>query len=140
ELDAVPDATTMAQKILSCVARVKQTYGTGHVIDVLLGKATEKVVAARHDALSTFGLLKAESVAALRGYVEQLIGDGFLAREGDPYPVLRLTNAGASLLRGQGTCALYRAVTPEPSRKRQRSSLGASIVSPPDAQLFDALR
>ena len=47
ELDAVADSTTVAQKILSCVARVKQTWGIGHVTDVLLGKASEKVVAAR---------------------------------------------------------------------------------------------
>ena len=51
----------MAQKILSWVARVKQAWGIGHVTDVLLGRATEKVVAAGHDALSTFGLLREES-------------------------------------------------------------------------------
>src|SRR2546422_636190 len=45
ELDPVPDATVVAQKILSCVARVKQGWGTGHVTDILLGRATEKVVA-----------------------------------------------------------------------------------------------
>ena len=43
ELDPVADSTIVAQKILSCVARVKQTWGIGHVTDVLLGRATEKV-------------------------------------------------------------------------------------------------
>src|SRR5262249_57227242 len=85
ELDPVADPVTLARKVLSCVARVKQTWGTAHVTDVLLGRATEKVMAARHHELSTFGLLKEETAAALRGYVEQLVGDGFLAREGDPY-------------------------------------------------------
>ena len=91
ELDAVADSLTLAQKILSCVARVKQTWGTAHVTDVLTGKATEKVVASRHHELSTFGLLKEEAPVAIRGFIEQLVGDGLLAREGDPYPVLRLT-------------------------------------------------
>jgi ATP-dependent DNA helicase RecQ len=68
------------------------------------------------------------------------VGDGFLAREGDPYPVLRLTGAGTALLRGQGTCELYRAVAPELSKKRQRSSLRDSFVSAGDSDLFDALR
>jgi Superfamily II DNA helicase len=64
ELDAVDDSLTIAQKILSCVARVKQTWGTAHVTDVLTGKATEKVVASRHHELSTFGLLKEEAPVA----------------------------------------------------------------------------
>ena len=64
ELDPVADAVTLARKILSCVARVKQTWGTAHVTDVLTGKATEKVIAARHHELSTFGLLKEETTAA----------------------------------------------------------------------------
>ena len=102
ELDPVDDSIVMAQKILSCVARVKQSRGTGHVADVLGGRATEKVVAAGHDALSTFGLLKSEPGAAIRGFIEQLVSDGFLLREGDPYPVLRLTPAGTALLRGSG--------------------------------------
>ncbi len=140
ELDAVPDSVTVAQKILSCVARVKQTWGTAHVTDVLTGRATEKVVAAGHDALSTFGLLEAESTAAIRGYIEQLVGDGLLAREGDPYPVLRLTPAGASLLRGGGACVLYREIKPPASRKRTRSTLRDSFAVTVDSDLFDVLR
>jgi ATP-dependent DNA helicase RecQ len=140
ELDAVPDSRTLAQKILSCVARVKQTWGTAHVTDVLTGKATEKVLAARHHDLSTFGLLKEEAPVAIRGFIEQLVGDGLLAREGDPYPVLRLTTAGASLLRGEGDCLLYREVKPPSSRKRSRSGVRDSFTEPVDSDLFDALR
>jgi len=140
ELDAVADSRTLAQKILSCVARVKQTWGTAHVTDVLTGKATEKVVAARHHDLSTFGLLKEEAPVAIRGYIEQLVGDGLLAREGDPYPVLRLTTAGSSLLRGQGDCILYREVKPPASRKRSRSGVRDSITVTVDSDLFDVLR
>ena len=140
ELDAVADSLTIAQKILSCVARVRQTWGTAHVTDVLTGKATEKVVASRHHELSTFGLLKEETSAAIRGYIEQLVGDGLLAREGDPYPVLRLTTAGASLLRGDGECQLYREVKPPASRKRSRSSVKDSFAVTVDSDLFDVLR
>ena len=146
ELDVVAKSTTVAQKILSSVARLKQGWGTGHVTDVLLGRATEKVAGSGHDALSTFGLLKEESVAAVRGYIEQLVAEGFLAREGDPYPVLRLTSAGRSLLRGQTDCTLYREVRPPAAPKRRR---GASVVGGAGAPLgrndvdrdfFDVLR
>src|SRR5581483_11783761 len=112
ELAEVPDGTVVARKILSCVARVKQAYGVAHVTDVLAGRATEKIAASGHDQLSTFALLKEESTAAIRGYIEQLIGAGLLDREGDPYPVLRLTAAGTSVLKGHDDCVLYRAIEP----------------------------
>ena len=146
ELDVVGESTTVAQKILSSVARLKTGWGIGHVTDVLLGRATEKVTTCGHDALSTFGLLKEESVAAVRGYIEQLVAEGFLAREGDPYPVLRLTSAGASLLRGHAGCTLYREVRPPAARKRQRGASvisgtgGAGVPADVDRELFDVLR
>jgi len=140
ELDPVGDSRTLAQKILSCVARVKQTWGTAHVTDVLTGRPTEKVVAARHHELSTFGLLKDEAPAAIRGYIEQLVGGGLLVRDGDPYPVLRLTGPGASLLRGVGDCVLYREVKPPSSRKRTRSTIRDTVTLGVDADLFDVLR
>jgi ATP-dependent DNA helicase RecQ len=140
ELDPVRDSRVLAQKILSCVARVKQTWGTSHVTAVLTGRATEKVVAARHDALSTFGLLREEPSAAIRGYIEQLVGAGFLARGGDPYPVLRLTATGTALLRGQGDCLLYREVRPPSSKKPSRARLGGTLAAGVDSDLFDLLR
>jgi ATP-dependent DNA helicase RecQ len=140
ELDPVADSVTLARKILSCVARVRQTWGTSHVADVLVGRATEKVVASGHDQLSTFGLLKDETQAAIRGYIEQLVGLGVLAREGDPYPVLRLTTPGAALLRGEGECVLYREVAPPASRRRTRSVLRETFATPGGSDLFDVLR
>jgi ATP-dependent DNA helicase RecQ len=138
ELQAVDDATTVARKILSCVARVRQTWGVGHVTDVLLGKATEKVQAAGHDTLSTFGLLRTESGVAVRGYIEQLVADGWLSREGDPYPILRLTAEGAALLKGEGRCELYQ--QSEPRRGKQRVRGEGIVSSGEDQGLFDALR
>ena len=143
ELDVVDDSTIVAQKILSSVARLKQGWGTGHVTDVLLGRATEKVTACGHEALSTFGLLKDESVSAVRGYIEQLVAEGLLAREGDPYPVLRVTSTGASLLRGQRDCTLYREARPPTAHKRRRGAsapLGSHIPADVDRELFDLLR
>ncbi len=140
ELEAVTDSVVVAQKILSCVARVKQTWGSSHLADVLIGRATDKVVSAGHDRLSTFALLKEESVAAIRGYIEQLVGEGYLLRDGDPYPVVRLTPSGAALMRGGGECVLYREVKPPASRKRSRSSLRDTFAAPIDADLFDVLR
>ena len=140
ELDLVGDSTLVARKILSCVARVRQGWGIAHVTDVLLGRATEKVVASGHDGLSTFGILKDESRGALRGYIEQLVGEGFLLRDGEPYPVLRLTAPGAVLLRGEETCVLYREVQPTPTKKRARGRLRDPVAGSADRDLFDVLR
>jgi ATP-dependent DNA helicase RecQ len=138
ELDPVPDSTVVARKILSCVARVRQTWGIGHVADVLVGRASEKVVASGHDGLSTFGLLKSEPVAAVRGFIEQLVAGGLLARHGEPYPVLRMTTLGVQLLKGDGACDLYREVQPPSKSSRSRSREAASFGV--DPELFDALR
>ena len=138
ELEPVADSTVVARKILSCVARVRQTWGTAHVTDVLVGRASEKVLASRHHELSTFGLLEKESGAAVRGFIEQLVARGLLLRDGDPYPVLRLTTAGTQLLKGEGVCVLYREVQPPKSRTRARGREAESFGV--DPELFDALR
>jgi ATP-dependent DNA helicase RecQ len=138
ELEPVADSTIVAQKILSCVARVRQSWGTAHVTDVLVGRASEKVLASRHHELSTFGLLRKESGAAVRGFIEQLVAEGLLFRDGEPYPVLRLTTAGAQLLKGDGACVLYREIQPPTSKGRARGrDLAASAADP---ELFDVLR
>lgn len=137
ELDEVADGTTVARKVLSCVARVKQSWGLAHVADVLIGRANEKITAAGHHALSTFGLLKHESSAVVRGYIDQLVEQKLLAREGDPYPVLRLTGAGTAVLKGEGECLLFREVQP-PAPKRRH---GRALIAPTaDPDLFDVLR
>ena len=109
-----------------------------HVADILLGKASDKVVALGHAGLSTFGLLQGESGAAVRGYIEQLVAGGWLAREGEPYPVLRLTARGAALLKGEGDCELFREVEPPKGRSRSRGAGAVSFGG--DPELLDVLR
>ncbi len=146
ELDPVGDAVTVAQKILSCVARVKQTWGIGHITDILVGRATPKVVASGHAELSTFGLLTHEPAATVRAYIEQLIDGGFLARAGDSYPVVRMTTIGAALLRGEGQCSLYREIQPpRKSARRKRGAFAPGVDDVPGVDdsrddLFEALR
>jgi ATP-dependent DNA helicase RecQ len=121
------------------VARLKQGWGIGHVADVLLGRANDKVSAQHHDQLSTFGLLERESPSAVRGFIEQLVAEGFLVREGEPYPVLHLTAPGVSLMKGSGGgCTLYREVVPSKTKGRLRSRLAPSGTG--DPALFDVLR
>jgi ATP-dependent DNA helicase RecQ len=149
ELETVPGATVLAQKVLSCVARVRQGFGAGHVIDVLRGRITDRVRQLGHDSLSTFGLLVDEPVTDLRAVVDQLAAQELLAIEGDRYPILRLTDAGWDVLRGQREVTLMRVPAPPPrergsrrSRDRGASRRGSPAVEigPAELELFERLR
>jgi len=140
ELDQVAGADIIAQKVLSCVARVKQAWGIGHITNILVGRATEKIVAAGHSDLSTFALLREEPAAVVRGYIEQLVDGGFLMRDGDPYPVVRLTAQGAALMRGQTACVLYREVQPPRKSAPRKGRHEVAPAGAVDDDLFNALR
>src|SRR4051812_22881914 len=78
ELEPIGDPATLARKILSCVVRVGQRFGAAHVTSVLRGQSTDAVTSRRHEALTTFGLLADAGVPEVRGFIEQLSGQGFL--------------------------------------------------------------
>jgi ATP-dependent DNA helicase RecQ len=143
ELEAVPDPVVLARKILSCVARVEQRFGAGHVINVLRGQAVEAVVSRGHSTLSTFGLLRESGISELRGYIEQLTSDGFLRQTDDGFPVLRLTPQGLALLKdGASHPDLSLARLRRPLRSREAAKPGREGVSweGVDRELFEALR
>lgn len=93
------DSHTLARKILSCVARVRERFGAAHVASILHGGNTEKIRQFGHDTLSTYGLLKEFSQKDIQLWIEQLAYQDFLIR--DPhYGTLCLTSFGKRLLRG----------------------------------------
>jgi ATP-dependent DNA helicase RecQ len=143
ELEAAAFPVTLARKILSCVARVGQRFGSTHVANVLRGHASEQVVARGHDKLSTFALLTDASVAELRGYIEQLCGAGFLQQTDDAYPVLALTARGLRLLKDESSAPelrLARPRTPRRNETRTRSRVETESWEGVDRGLFDRLR
>lgn len=102
-----PDATKHAQMILSCVARVKESFGLRHVTDVLLGHDIAKVRKFEHQQLSTFGLLRDRPEHIVRSWIEQLIDQGALVQvDKGGFPVLALTPTSWEIIRGQREVAL----------------------------------
>ncbi len=140
ELERASDPVVLAQKILSAVARTGQRWGTGHLVSVLRGDATETVTARQHHTLSVFGLLREVPAVELRGYLDQLTQSGFLARTGDQYPTLALTTRGAELLRGQGDCVLFRQPHPVRGRRSKSGRRADASWAGVDQALFEALR
>ena len=98
------DATEAARKALSCIYRFHQNrgqrFGAGHLIDVLRGKATEKVAQFGHERLSTFGIGADVSEAQWRVVLRQLIALGHVRAEGE-YNTLELTPTARDVLRGE---------------------------------------
>jgi ATP-dependent DNA helicase RecQ len=143
ELEPAPEPIILARKILSCVVRVGQRFGATHVASVLRGHASEQVVARRHNALSTFGLLQDASVAEVRGYIDQLIGLDLLKLNGDEYPVLAVTAKGIELLKNEKSCPGLRLARQRAPRKDvppARSRAEAESWEGVDGALFERLR
>jgi len=115
--------------------RVGERFGADYVADVLRGTASDRIRAARHNQLSTYGLLKEYPKAVLKEWIEQLVGQGHLARAEGQYPTLRVTGSGRQVLHGQGAVSLARPVT-----RRPRRPVESLIERDEDAGLFEALR
>lgn len=137
EVDVIPDSLTIAQKIVSCVVRLEQRYGAEYTALVLTGVTDERIRQSGHDQLSTFGLLKGESKKAVRGWVDQLLGQKFLRKAGE-YGVLQVTPEGRTLLRGGAEPRLLR--PPASKRERQRRAPIDESWNGVDRELFERLR
>ena len=101
------------------------------------------MVARGHDQLSTFGLLPGAPAAEVRGYIEQLVGQGLLQVTDDAYPVLHLTPKGVALLKDDAASpglSLARQKVPRKDAPRLRSRVEAESWDDVDRALFDRLR
>lgn len=95
------DITLEAQKILSCIYRVNQRYGANMVIQVLRGSKNKKVLEARLDNVSTYGIMKKYSDSAISEIIMTLVSSGYIHMTHDKYPVLKLTSKSADVLSGK---------------------------------------
>ena len=97
----VRDASESARKALSCVFRTGSRFGAGHIVDVLIGKATDKVKEWQHDQVSTFGIGTELDDKGWRTLIRQLVAHGALAVDHERYGALTLTESARPLLRGE---------------------------------------
>lgn len=137
-LREIPDSTTIAQKILSCVYRVGQSFGAGHVIDVLRGSRATKILDRGHDQLSTYGLLASMGKEQLQRCIQQLLAKGLLAHSPDEFAMLRLTAASKPVLKGEQAVQFF-----EPALQAPQAggpALGPSALDADAQGLFEALR
>ncbi|MGI5231420.1 DNA helicase RecQ [Actinoallomurus sp. CA-142502] len=138
------DGTIAAQKVLSAVYRLdrerRQRFGAGHVIDILMGKKTPKVIQFDHDELTVFGVGADLSANEWRGVVRQLLARGLLAVEPD-HGTLALTDGSASVLRREREVLMRREPERTPKAKLAKAAKAAAAELPEEAApVFEKLR
>lgn len=140
-LEPVPewDGTEAARKALSAVFRTGQRFGVNHVVDVLLGNATDKVKAEGHDRQSTWGIGKELGRNAWRSVFRQLVARGYLGVDGEGFGVLHLTERCRALLRGEEVLHL-REDKRESEQSFSKGRSASSQLNGEDHALWEALK
>lgn len=127
------DITVEAQKILSCVKRMQERFGSSQVADVLKGANTQKIKALRFNELSTYGIMRDYSKDTIKELISFLIAEGYLELEGTQYPVVRLTEESYLVLKGKVNVYMKRILI----KKAAPKVVGAEQL---DEVLYEALK
>ncbi|APA86380.1 DNA helicase RecQ [Paraburkholderia sprentiae WSM5005] len=126
------DATREAQMALSCVFRAQRAsgfhFGAGHLIDILRGNRSEKILQRGHDKLTTFGIGAALGEPEWRAAFRQLVAFGYLTVDHEGFGSLVLTEASKPVLRGEQKVTMRRYV--KPTRTRQSSGRTSERADP----------
>jgi ATP-dependent DNA helicase RecQ len=112
----VRDGKVLAQKLLSCVYRTGQRFGAMHLIDVLVGRLTERVTQLGHDKLSVFGVGRELNEKQWRAVLRQVVAMGHLRADSEAFGALKLTESARGVLKGETEVVLRE--QPEGSRNR----------------------
>ncbi|MBI1321420.1 MAG: DNA helicase RecQ [Candidatus Hydrogenedens sp.] len=138
EIEGVSDASDIAGEILGAIADTGQNFGGAYVANVLAGANEARIRERGHDRLPCHGALRSHDKQAVRSWIEQLAGQGYIERVGE-YNVLQLTANGQALLRGDGDAPRLLAPDEAPRKSRSRAAGGAGWEGV-DHALFDTLR
>jgi len=132
------DGGEAAQKFLSAVYRTEQRFGAAHLVDVLLGKETDKVLQHGHDQLSVFGIGKELPATTWRSVARQLVVAGHVRADAARFGALVLTETSRGVLRG--TTPLQFREDPKKSVMASRKTATERVVADADSGLWEALR
>lgn len=129
------DGLECAQKVLSCIYRMRQIGTTNQVVEVIKGRKLQRIMEQGHDQLSTFGIGKDKADEYWVNIINQLIHKGYLFIDITNYAVLRLTDAAKPVLRGEQSLTL---AVPRLSATNKKQQTLASVSY--DKELFAKLK
>ncbi len=121
------DWTIEAMKFLSCVARCQERFGMGHIIDVLRGSKSQKVLQYKHDKLTTYGIGKDRTADDWRLLGRTLLHQGLLGQTNDGYSVLRLNALSWEVMRRKKTVLIAISPAPKPVVDNKETPKAADI-------------
>ena len=130
------DGTTPVRMALSAILRTEEWFGSGHLIDILLGNETDKIRARRHDALPTYGIGKDWSRPQWQAIFRQMMGHDLVRPDPERHGALRMTEAAKPILKGEAQITLRK----DTLRKATRRPAVKMMVSEEDAPLLSALK
>lgn len=109
------DITIEAQKILSCIKRMGERFGSSMVVNVLRGSQAAKIRELDFERLSTYGIMKEYSAESIKEIIAYLAAEGYLTVQGDKYPILTLNPRSYAVVRAQETVTIRRVIKKEPA-------------------------
>ena len=135
------DATDAARKALSCIYRTGQRFGALHLIDVLRGRATERVTQWHHDQLAVFGVGADLDEALWRNVFRQLVALSYARPDHEAYGSLQLTDASRAVLKGDVRVEMRRVIAVKEKKTKTRRTAGSSgSGAQPNAALLNKLK
>ncbi|MHB8268836.1 DNA helicase RecQ [Bradyrhizobium sp.] len=123
------DGKVIAQKLLSCAYRTGQRFGAMHLIDILIGRMTDRVRQFGHDRLSVFGIGRDLNEKQWRGALRQLVAMGHLRPDSDAFGALKLTETARGVLKGE-TEVMLREQAPGSRNRASRSKSRRGDLAP----------
>src|SRR5207249_11411443 len=127
----VRDGKVIAQKLLSCVYRTGQRFGAMHLIDVLVGRMTEKVTQFGHDKLSVFGIGRELNEKQWRAALRQIVAMGYLQADSEAFGALKLTENSRGVLKGATDIWLREAAPSTRNRAMRRKARRRALPATP---------
>lgn len=121
------NVTVDAQKVLSCVLRMRQRYGKALIAQVLTGSKNKRIKDEHFEQLSTYGLMKGQTQKEVSDLIDFLTSSGYLKQLGGEYPTLKVSELGGSVLKGK-------------AKVLRRGAVKAKRTVAVDGDLFEALR
>ena len=130
------DGTQNVRMALSAILRTQESFGAGHLIDILTGKATDKVRARGHEDLPTFGVGRALSTHQWNAVFRQMMGHDLIRPDRERHGALRMTDAALPILRDEQKITLRM----DSIRSARQTPKVKTLVSDEDAPLLSALK
>jgi ATP-dependent DNA helicase RecQ len=133
------DGTKEAQMLLSAVAGTGQVFGASHIVDVLRGSASEKILARRHDALPVYGAGKDHPKNFWTAFIRQVVASGHLRIDVEGYGGLQLTESADAVLQG-GQEYEYRDIPKTKTKGSRKARAAEAALDNADAGILAGLK